>query len=346
MKRFSPHHHKSIKQKIKMIETENLLDKEKIRLFFSLFHGLENVYGTYSTQSGKHWQIKGKVTEKVIENHLKGKQPYGFYPLIEDKTTVGIADFDNLNPRPPIEFIKRAEHYGLSSYLEKSKSKGYHVWLFFPKDGVNAKKVRLIMKFILKEIGSINIEIFPKQDSITTTGSYGNFINAPLFGKQIAKNKTVFIQPNFSLKPYPDQWELLTSIKNNSEHLIDSIVANNSIKEENKSKEIFQSKYKISKFGLPICAKKILRDGVTFDQRIACFRLTINLKRTGKPKEQTIEILNAWRQKNQPINGKRIITRKEIKEQVYWAYSKDYKGFGCEVPIIKSFCDSKCKINK
>ncbi|MFZ1288524.1 MAG: hypothetical protein WAR79_00420 [Melioribacteraceae bacterium] len=329
-----------------MIDNEKLSDKEKIRLFFSLFHGLENVYGTYSTKSGKHWQIKGKVTEKVIENHLKGKQPYGFYPLISDKTSVAVADFDNLDPRPPIEFIKRAEHYGLSSYLEKSKSKGYHVWLFFPKDGIYAKKVRLVIKFILEEIDSINTEVFPKQDSITDSGSFGNFINAPLFGKQISKNKTIFIEPNYSLKPFQDQWEFLKSIKNNSEQLLDSIISNNDIKEERKAKGSVKSKYVNSKFGLPICAKKILRDGVTYDQRIACFRLAINLKRIGTPKEKTIEILNLWKQKNEPINGKRIITTKEIKEQVKWAYSKDYKGFGCEVPIIKSFCDSKCKINR
>ena len=55
---------------IKMINKVNISNQEKIRLFFSLFQGLKNVYGTYSTQSEKHWQIKGKVTEKVIENHL------------------------------------------------------------------------------------------------------------------------------------------------------------------------------------------------------------------------------------------------------------------------------------
>ncbi|MBK8946330.1 MAG: hypothetical protein IPM32_13825 [Ignavibacteriae bacterium] len=329
-----------------MIDNEKLSDKEKIRLFFSLFHGLESVYGTYSTQSGKHWQIKGKVTEKVIENHLKGKQPYGFYPLISDKTSVAVADFDNLDPRPPIEFIKKAEHYGLSAYLEKSKSKGYHVWLFFPKDGINAKKVRQVIKFILMEIDSINTEVFPKQDSITDSGSFGNFINAPIFGKQISKNKTIFIEPNFSLKPYQDQWEFLKSIKNNSEQLLDSIISNNDIKNECRSKKTNSTNNGYSKFGLPICAKKILRDGVTFDQRITCFRLAINLKRIGTSKGKVIEILNDWKQKNKPINGKKIITREEIIEQVKWAYIKDYKGYGCEAPIIKSFCDSKCKINK
>ena len=48
-----------------------------------------------------------------------------------DKTSVGVADFDKGNPEPAIEFIQRAEHYALTVYLERSKSKGYHAWLFF-----------------------------------------------------------------------------------------------------------------------------------------------------------------------------------------------------------------------
>ena len=129
-----------------------VITSKKNKLFLSLFKGLKNVYGTYSTKSGKHWQIKGMVIEKIIYNHLIGKQPYGFYPLINDKTSVGIADFDDHNPLPAIAFIKRAAHYGLNAYLEKSKSKGYHVWLFFSEEGVSARKLRIVMKYILDEI--------------------------------------------------------------------------------------------------------------------------------------------------------------------------------------------------
>jgi hypothetical protein len=39
---------------IKMIDKIKLSNNEKIRLFISLFQGLKNVFGTYSTQSGKH----------------------------------------------------------------------------------------------------------------------------------------------------------------------------------------------------------------------------------------------------------------------------------------------------
>jgi len=329
-----------------MIDTMPLSNQEKIRLFFSLFRGLKNVYGTYSIKSGKHWQIKGKVTEKVIENHLTGKQPYGFYPLIGDKTTVGIADFDDLDPRPLIEFIKRAEHYGLSVYLEKSKSKGYHVWLFFPEDGVNASKLRIVVKFILNEIDANDTEVFPKQDSINNNGFYGNFINAPMFMEHAPKGKTIFVHPNFKLRPYQDQWEFLKSVKKNSEDTLDLIISDNELEIDintNQKSTVGNSNYN---YGLPICTQKILKCGVTFDQRIVCFRLALNLKRIGFPQDITLAALMNWRLKNKPINGKRIITKAEVAEQTQWAYLKDYKGYGCEEPVIKSFCESICPLYK
>jgi len=72
----------------------------------------------------------------------------------------------------------------------------------------------------------------------------------------------------------------------------------------------------------------------------------VNLKRIGLPSDTTIGALLSWRQKNKPNKGKRIITPAEVIEQTRWAYSKDYKGYGCEEPIIKSFCDHKCRLYK
>jgi len=333
---------------VKMIDEKRISDNKKVKLFLSLFKGLKNVYGTYSTKSGKHWQIKGMVIEKIIYNHLIGKQPYGFYPLINDKTSVGIADFDDHNPLPAIAFIKRAAHYGLNAYLEKSKSKGYHVWLFFSEEGVSARKLRIVMKYILDEIESPDTEIFPKQDSINQNNSYGNFINAPLFGKLVPEGKTVFIHADNSLKPYPDQWEFIETIVRNSEDILDSIIDNNITDVIKKNRNTLPKNTTInsSQYGLPLCIKNILCQGVSFDQRVACFRIAVNLKRVGLPEEFSVEVLNNWRVKNKPINNKRIITQREIKNQVGWAYKKNYNGIGCEEPIINSFCNSKCKLRQ
>ncbi len=115
------------------------------------------------------------------------------------------------------------------------------------------------------------------------------------------------------------------------EEVIDELSTNNSIR---------------NNYGLPICAKKILENGVTFDQRIACFRLALNLKRLGFPLDVSIAVLMRWRLKNKPINNKRVITPDEVVEQTKWAYFKDYKGYGCNEPIIKRFCDSRCGLYK
>ncbi len=51
-----------------------------------------------------------------------------------------------------------------------------------------------------------------------------------------------------------------------------------------------------------------------------------------------------WRFKNRPAPNKRIITKKEVEEQVGWAFKKDYSGYGCDEPIISSFCDPECPV--
>lgn len=97
----------------------------------------------------------------------------------------GVADFDDPNPEKPVMFCKRAAHHKLPAYLELSKSKGWHIWMFFDGDGADARKVRTVFRMLLDEIESQTTEIFPKQDAIDSSNSYGNFINAPLFGKLV-----------------------------------------------------------------------------------------------------------------------------------------------------------------
>ena len=35
------------------------------------------------------------MTQETIYNHLSGSQLYGFYPLVRERTHVGVADFDD-----------------------------------------------------------------------------------------------------------------------------------------------------------------------------------------------------------------------------------------------------------
>ena len=166
---------------------------DKIRLFRQFFTGLSTVYGTYDPETGHAWQVKKPVTDETFHAHLSGRRPYGVYLLVGGSTRAIATDFDDKDPLPPIEFLNASQHYGLPAYIETSKSKGFHVWIFFSKNGVKASKARLVVKHILEEIEYPTTEVFPKQDCLDNTAFFGNYINAPLFGRLVPVGKTVFI---------------------------------------------------------------------------------------------------------------------------------------------------------
>ena len=322
---------------------------EKIKIFRGFFTGLKNVYGTYDTKTGKVHQVKELVTDDVLLAHLTGKQSYGVYLLTGDRTNALAVDFDDGQLCQPIAFQAGARRYGMSAYIERSKSKGYHVWIFFEKP-VLARKARLVAQKILADIGKPETEIFPKQDLLDSKVSYGNFINAPLFGTLVRQGRTVFVDLAKQTKPYPDQWELLERMQRVPEVRLDAIITSCKLTEQNQINEKPIPKNNpepdgdVSSFGLPPCARKILNEGVSSNQRVTCFRLAIHFKRTGIPYDLTLVILKAWALKNHPINGKRIIIESEIEAQAKYAYTRSYRGFGCEEPAIAAYCDNSCPV--
>lgn len=323
---------------------------DKIRIFRSCFSGLDNVYGTYDVQTGRVRQAKELVTDKVFYAHLTGKCPYGVYLLKKDKTGAIAVDFDTDDLTLPIAFLKEANKYGIPASVERSKSKGYHVWIFAKESGVSASKARTIVRKILDNIGAPEIEIFPKQDMLNDDVSYGNFINAPLFGKFVPQGRTVFINPDDANKPYPNQWDLLENVHRVSEASLDEIIRTLKINDneaEDKTAPSLESdepKNQISCFGLPPCAQKILAEGVNEYQRVVCFRLATHLKRSGIPLDLALFLLKKWAEKNHPTDGKCVITPAEIEEQTKYAYSHSYRGFGCEETGIKPYCSERCRL--
>jgi len=321
---------------------------QKVALFRSCFSGLTNVYGTYDPGNGRSWQEKKPVTHETILAHLQGKRPYGVYLLVGDRTRAIAADFDDTDAHPPIEFINQAKHCRLPAYLEASKSKGFHVWIFFQENGVKASKARMVVKSILDEIGYPDTEIFPKQDSLDGNASFGNFINTPLFGGLVPKKKTVFVDPN-TLLPYPDQWGFLESIERVSEGILDEIIEINELASPQIAPRWTKSvstKDDWRRTGLPPCAQKILRDGVSRYQRVTCFRLAVHFKRLGIPYDIAIAALMTWSLKNRPPDGKRVIGEPEIISQASCAYNHSYVGFGCDSPAIQPTCDPSCPLRQ
>jgi hypothetical protein len=322
---------------------------EKLRLFGERFSGLLDVYGTYDPV-GRVYQVKEAVTDDVFLAHLSGSKPYGVYLLTGEVTRAIVADFDAEDLPPPLDFISAAKHYGIACYLEKSKRKGYHAWSFADKNGITAAKARAVFRHTLGEIGMSKIEIFPKQDRIPVESkSFGNFINAPLFGKLVPAGRTVFLKvSDGSLDPYPDQWALLENVELIQESLLDDIIEVNDVPVG--TGPVPHMPTTLGTFlplpgSLPLCARRMLEEGVTSYQRDSCFRLAVQLRKVGIPYDLAVETLLAWSQKNRPIDGKRIITEQEIRSQTYGAYfTREYHGCGCDHSAVQPFCAPSCPI--
>ncbi|MBW1786728.1 MAG: hypothetical protein JRK53_08960 [Deltaproteobacteria bacterium] len=321
---------------------------EKVSLFRSCFPGLTHVYGTYDPDSGHARQVKAHVTDEVILAHLRGRRPYGVYLLVKDRIRAIAVDFDTNDTLPPTGFVTRAKHYGISACIERSKSKGHHAWIFFEECGVPAFKARLVVNHILHEIEESETEVFPKQDALDGNLRYGNFINAPLFGALVPKGKTVFVDPN-TFAPFADQWAFLESTERAREDLLDEIIEINKLftpPRENRRSSSVRSGGERRGFGLPSCARKMLRDGVGREQRVSCFRLAVNLKKLGLPYDVTVAALKTWALKNRPGNGRGVIKESEIVSQTSCAYEKSYISYGCEEPAVIAFCDESCPVKQ
>ncbi len=323
---------------------------EKVKIFRNLFSGVLDAYGTYNPVSKKSWLVKAPVTDRVILDHLTGLHPYGVYLLIKDRIRAMALDFDSENRLRVVEFVEAAKRYGISAYVERSKSKGYHAWIFFEEKGVLARKARLVASHLLNEIekpaGEPEIEIFPKQDALDPNTQYGNFINTPLFGPLVTQGKTVFIEL-MSFSPYPDQWDVLESVQRVRESDLDNIININNLSAEPTYKNLGQPTQKVnSRHGLPICIQKIFTGGVSQNQRNSCFWLAVHLKRLGFPFDMAVAALKTWALKNKPTDGKGIIREEEIVSQTSCAYKKTYAGYGCNEAALKPFCEPSCPVKQ
>ena len=323
---------------------------QKLATFQDCFAGLRQVYGTYDLNTGRARQVKRPVNDEVVLRHIRGFEPYGVYLLVGDETRAVVADFDDVNPDPPLGFVRKAAHYGLPAYLERSKSKGWHAWIFTELPGVSAAKVRLVVKAILADIGAPHTEVFPKQDRLTGSTRYGNFIHAPLFGALVPEDRTVFVDPERGLRTYADQWGLLANVRRVTASQLDEIIEINELAHNRHArshgKKPNGSLETRSSFGLPPCAQRMLAEGVRQCQRVACFRLAVHLKKAGIPEDVAAAGLMAWASKNRPEDGKRIITEAEITEQAACAYGKEYRACGCEDPAVAPYCEPGCPVNE
>jgi len=256
--------------------------------------------------------------------HFKGNHILGIYPLLPNNTCYFIAaDMDNHDgKRSPLEDVKAyyetCEVQEFPSYVLRSKSgNGYHVYIFF-NSPVPAWKARTVVFALLQEAAVIGDDIelssfdrlFPNQDRLSGKG-FGNLIALPLQGQAARKGHTLFLNPDSGfVKPFGNQWELLTNLKKVDEPGLDELI---------KSWDLKRSQRKVNNGGMANPEGWLLKAlmGVeegnpgrdTTGTRIAGYFIN------KLPKKDILTILTAWNTRNKPPLNESAI--RKIVDSVY-----------------------------
>lgn len=314
---------------------------EDVKRFTSLFRGRTDAFGVM--QEGRIVAVRRSVSLLHYRLHLEGKIRLGIYPLLPKGLTHFLAlDFDGHRAHEwAFEVFSHSRHFDLPLAWEVSKSRGVHLWLFFPEPAP-ARDVRLVARMLLDESG-VQAEIFPKQDAVPEDG-LGNFIWLPLSGESLKHGKTCFLD-TATFTTCRDQHDYLSSIRKVSARRMTEIVSMNGLRQKSraylqgdarrKSLRVFQEDF------LP-CAKRMFQGVEEGYRDVAAFRLAIHLKSRGFSLDQAEEFLQRWNaeQNGSPLESHIITTKARS------AYRHGYTGYGCEDPLIIPFCEESCPIKQ
>lgn len=234
--------------------------KDRIALFRSLFRGREDVYAVrwegsdgrsgYMPKSDRDWKAYNAskledrkkterktrklwpLTDQAVEDHLRGRQTIGIYPLLPDETCWFLAvDFDKKTwQQDALAFVDTCREVDVPAALERSRSgRGGHVWIFFDRaiPAVMARKLGcLILTRTMERRHQIGLDsydrFFPNQDTMPK-GGLGNLIALPLQMIPRKSGNSVFIDSDF--RPYPNQWNFLTEIRRMAAVAAEALIA-------------------------------------------------------------------------------------------------------------------------
>jgi len=210
-------------------------EQQKLTLLKDLFISRYDGYGLETPEGVKF--KKEPLTDEVLLAHLKGSKRIGTPPFTGkngavkwfvfdvDESKESVKAREKLDPesrkkaegeadlrlRAKTEEIRLALiREGFFPYVERSRRRGYHVWVFF-SEPAEAEIVRnAFLKFEVKTSKvNLGVEIFPKQNLPTST--YPGWVFLPLHGRSVKEDRGVFLSEDFA--PFEDQWETLSKIK-------------------------------------------------------------------------------------------------------------------------------------
>lgn len=160
--------------------------------------------------------VREKITDEHWLGHLEGRSGIGVYPAVptpqgEVICAWGCTDID-------VEDLAQAQllweslwQAGIVSFIERSRSKGYHVWIFADRP-VPAKMMRDAQLAAHQVAGLRPIEVNPKQTDVSAN-KLGNYVRLPYMGGMSAvPDRRVMIDPDG--KPIPLESFIDTALGN------------------------------------------------------------------------------------------------------------------------------------
>jgi hypothetical protein len=221
----------------------------QVAALFEMFQGRPDVHGRQSARTEEVWTAKSPLTLELYHGHLAGTgDRVGAHYLQPDGTTrVVVVDIDQEVPGLAQRIVAALRSVGIAAHLERSKSKGYHVWIFFtaPVLGRRAQQLRAYLRERFIWVG----EYFPRQDALEPDG-IGNFMFLPHYGRAAA-TRTVFLDPP-TLTVIPDQVTYLLQADRATPVALDALVANVRLDDSRSSRAALPANWL-----LDICRTKI-----------------------------------------------------------------------------------------
>lgn len=157
--------------------------------FTQLFDGNREAYGAEEGAAVRLSGVKGwDDLSDVVRAHLDGSaEPIGVYPMVQlaDGWYVkwGCIDFD-LGDEESFVHARNVQMagyaVGLHGWVERSRSKGYHVW-FFCQQWVPAEIMRHALLALCQVVDAPAKEVNPKQVTLAE-GQIGNYVRLPYPG--------------------------------------------------------------------------------------------------------------------------------------------------------------------
>lgn len=155
----------------------------------ALFAGRRDVWGAEWGQC-----IKRPLTLADWDEHINGDGSVGVYPLCEgDVVKWGCVDvdegYDLINLA--VNVCKGLRQLGITSWLERTRSKGFHCWVF-TDDWVSAEQMRAALFVACALVDYRPKEVNPKAARLRP-GFISNYVNVPWARKWAVQGRRVMV---------------------------------------------------------------------------------------------------------------------------------------------------------